>query len=145
MYAASADPYCYPGTTVLKNIPDLRDQSALERYEAAMTAQRADEPLPQGRFSISHYRAIHHHLFQDMYSWAGKYRTVRLAKSGSAFCYPENIAHEMRVLFASLKTKRSWRDLPRQAFAWEAAAFFGRRWTPFILFARATDGRSCHS
>ena len=64
MYDASVDPYCYPGTTILKNIPDLRDSTALEKFEAAMTAQRSDEPLPAGKFSVSHYKAVHHHLFQ---------------------------------------------------------------------------------
>jgi cell filamentation protein len=106
MYEAVADPYCYSGTTVLKNVPGLRDQAALEAFEAISTAQRADEPLPGGRLSISDYCAVHHHLFQDVYSWAGKYRTVRLSKGGSAFCYPKHIAAEMRGLFARLKTAR---------------------------------------
>jgi cell filamentation protein len=69
MYDAIADPYCYGGTTVLKNVPDIRDQTALDEYEAAMTAQRADEPLPAGHLSVTHFRAIHHHLFQDVYAW----------------------------------------------------------------------------
>lgn len=72
MYDAGADPYCYPGTTVLKNKPDLRAQAALDAFETASTAQRADEPLPSGRLSVTHYRALHHHLFQDVYAWAGK-------------------------------------------------------------------------
>jgi cell filamentation protein len=123
MYDASADPYCYPGTAILINIPGLRDQAALEKFEAAMTAQRSDEPLPAGRFTVQHCRAIHHHLFQDVYSWAGKFRTVRLAKSGSAFCYPEHIAREMKALFAGLKAKHYLRDLSPSDFAREAASF----------------------
>src|SRR5665213_1656546 len=117
MYDAVADPYCYPGTTVLKNIPDLRAQKALDRYEAAMTAQRADEPLPAGRLSVSHYRAIHHHLFQDVYPWAGRFRTVRIGRGGSAFCYPENIPREMRALFRKLASKRYLHRLSHEAFA----------------------------
>jgi cell filamentation protein len=106
MYAAGADPYCYPGTAVLKNIPGLRLQEDLDRFEAAATTQRADEPLPAGRLSVSHYYAVHRHLFQDVFAWAGKPRTVRLAKDGSAFCYPEYIQSEMRILFAGLKVAR---------------------------------------
>jgi cell filamentation protein len=123
MYEASVDPYCYPGTTILKNVPGLRNQAALEKFEAAMTAQRSDEPLPTGRFTVKHYRAIHHHLFQDVYPWAGKFRTVRLAKGGSAFCYPEHIAREMKALFAGLKAKNRLRDLPPNGFVREAASF----------------------
>lgn len=123
MYDAVADPYCYSGTTVLKNRAGLRDQRALDRYEAAMTAQRADEPLPAGRLTVSQYRAIHHHLFQDVYPWAGRFRTVRIGRGGSAFCYPENIAREMRALFAVLARKKHLRGLSHGDFAREAASF----------------------
>lgn len=122
-YDAIEDPYCYPGTTVLKNLLDIRDQDTLSELEAALTAARADEPLPDGRLSVSHYVAIHHHLFQDVYPWAGKYRTVRISKDGRAFCYPENITREMKELFASLRGKSFLRGLSREQFAAEAAAF----------------------
>ena len=49
MYDAIEDPYCYPGTTVLKNRAGHRTQRALTQFETAMSAQRADEPLPIGR------------------------------------------------------------------------------------------------
>lgn len=123
MYDAVADPYCYAGTTVLKNIPGIRDQAALDEYEAAMTAQRSDEPLPAGRLSVSHYRAIHHHLFQDVFSWAGRFRTTLIGKGGSAFCYPEHIGREMRRLFEALRRERRLGDLSRERFAAEGAAF----------------------
>jgi cell filamentation protein len=45
MYDAIEDPYCYPGTTVLKNRAGHRTQRALTQFETAMSAQRADEPL----------------------------------------------------------------------------------------------------
>jgi cell filamentation protein len=120
MYDAVADPYCYPGTTVLRNIPDLREQAALDEFETASAAQRADEPLPGGRLSVTHYRAIHRHLFQDIYAWAGKFRTVRISKDGSAFCYPEHIEREMVALFAGMKGKRYFCGLTPGGFAREA-------------------------
>lgn len=123
MYDAVADPYCYAGSKVLKNIPGLRNQRGLDEFEAAITAQRADEPFPRGHFSASHYRAIHRHLFQDIFTWAGRYRTVRIAKDGSAFCYPEHIDREMTELFAVLKEKRHFKLLPQERFAAEAAGF----------------------
>ena len=123
MYEVTPDPYCYPGTAVLKNIPGLHLQEDLNRFEAAATTQRADEPLPSGRHSVSHYYAVHRHLFQDVFAWAGKPRTVRLAKGGSAFCYPEYIGSELKTLFADLKAKRGLRDLTPNEFADEAARF----------------------
>lgn len=91
MYQAEADPYCYPGTTVLKNKLDIKDQTKLSAFEAEITTQRASEPLPTGKFDYAHYRALHRHLFQDVYPWAGIIRTVRIAKDGNWFCYPEHI------------------------------------------------------
>jgi cell filamentation protein len=123
MYDAVADPYCYSGTSVLKNLPDIRDQAALDAFEAVSTAQRSDEPLPSGRLSIAHYRATHRHLFQDVYAWAGKFRTVRISKDGSAFCYPENISREMKTLFSDLKRQHYLRGVSREGFVTKAARF----------------------
>lgn len=122
-YDAIEDPYCYPGSSVLRNLADIREQAALEAFEAAITKQRADEPLPVGRLSITHYKAIHHHLFQDVFAWAERYRDVRISKDGSAFCYPENIDREMRRLFQWLRSKRYLWDLSREQFAAGATHF----------------------
>jgi len=70
-YDAFDDPYCYKGTGTLRNKAGLRDAEALEAFELEMTSLRAEEPLPDGRFGPAHYRAVHRHLFQDVYAWAG--------------------------------------------------------------------------
>lgn len=81
MYQAEPDPYCYANSIILRNKAGLTNAVTLERFETAMTFARSEEPLPAGRLSIAHYRAIHHHLFQDVYDWAGKFRTARLTKA----------------------------------------------------------------
>ena len=53
MYDAVEDPYCYPGTTVLKNKLNLTEQAELDAFEAEITAQRAEEPLPSGRLGYA--------------------------------------------------------------------------------------------
>jgi cell filamentation protein len=121
MYEARADPYCYPGTSVLRNIPGFRDQAVLEAFEIEITTQRAEEPLPRGRLGVRHYQAIHRHLFQDVYSWAGRFRTVRMAKGESIFCYPEHIASEMKRVFEALKEVDFLKGLTVEAFADGAA------------------------
>jgi cell filamentation protein len=123
MYDAGADPYCYVGTTVLKNVLGLRDQGALDRFEAVVTAKRAEEPLPAGRLDVRHYRAVHRHLFQDVFRWAGRFRTVRTGKADSMFCYPENIPAQMDSLFSDLKARRFLQGLASAEFAVEAARF----------------------
>lgn len=109
MYDGTDARYCYPNSTVLKNIPGLRTAKALKQFELAMSAQRAEEPLPSGRLGVTHYRAIHRHLFQDVYPWAGRFRGVRISRGQSAFCYPENITREMAALFGGLRDARHLR------------------------------------
>ena len=78
--------YCYPPDyTVLRNRLDIRDASALEAAERELVAQRLLEPVPAGNFDLDHLKAIHRHLFQDVYAWAGEVRTVEIAKDGSRF------------------------------------------------------------
>ena len=101
-YQAENDPACYPGTSILRNIPDLRDLPELEEFELKMVALRSEEGPPSGTLDPKHYRAIHRHLFQDVYDWAGDYRTVRTGKGGNWFCYPEYIEKEMETLFERL-------------------------------------------
>jgi len=123
MYDAVIDPYCYEGTTILKNIPHIRDQVVLDAFEAVMTAQRADERFPEGALDSAHYCAIHRHLFQDIYVWAGEFRTVRIAKEGSAFCYPEYIAEALNTLFGDLKQENYFLDLSVDDFTNRASHF----------------------
>jgi cell filamentation protein len=73
MYKVETDPYCYPGTTVLINRAQLRDQGELEEFEAEMTALRFREPFPSGRLSYRHYLAVHRHLFQDVIRGRGRF------------------------------------------------------------------------
>jgi cell filamentation protein len=123
MYDAVADPYCYPGTTVLINKLDLRSQTELDAFEAEITIQRAAEPFPARALGYPSYRAIHRHLFQDVYPWAGKIRTVRISKDGSLFCYPENIDSEMRKLIANLRGSKFFRGLSPEAFSQSVSHF----------------------
>ena len=116
-------PYCYPDTQVLINFQDHTDEDDLRLFELAMTTERFGEPLPAGHLSVNHFFAVHRHLFQDVYAWAGKPRTVRMAKGQSHFCFPENIHPELKWLFAKLRADRFLRDLSPADFAKKAASF----------------------
>lgn len=125
MYDAFDDPYAYPGSTVLQNLLDIRDPLQLEAFEVEISTLRADEPLPQGSFDASHYCRIHHHLFQDVYAWAGKYRTVRTSKGGNSFCYPEYIEREMNVLCGRFQHGQKFSNCEPATFAALVAEFLG--------------------
>jgi cell filamentation protein len=101
-YSSFEDPYCYDNSSVLRNARGITSASELEKFEVAMVSMRLVSALPHGQFDPAHYCAIHHHLFQDVYDWAGEYRTIRIAKGSAMFCYPEHIAEQMEILFGQL-------------------------------------------
>lgn len=90
----SWDSYFYPetydpaiGVGTLRNLYGERDPLVLHRMEyadARLRGQqlRADPGLVPRTFDAAHLRAIHGHLFQDVYEWAGQIRTVDLYKNG---------------------------------------------------------------
>ncbi len=123
--AADDDPEAYPGTSVLINLADLRDQTDLDAYEVEAVGRRSMEPPPPGDFDPAHYRALHRHLFQDVYAWAGEYRTIRTSKGGNVFCYPEWIEREMAKLFKTLAGNAFQPDADLDAFVQAAADFLG--------------------
>lgn len=78
--------YCYPPDfKVLKNKLGIKDGAKLDQAERGLVQTRVLEGAPDGKFDATHVRAIHHHLFQDIYAWAGEYRTVEIGKGGRWF------------------------------------------------------------
>jgi cell filamentation protein len=122
-YDSFDDPYCYPGTFVLKNKLDLRHYDALEAFEHESASAKGEEALPSGSFDPAHYCSIHRHLFCEVYDWAGEYRTVRTAKGGDMFCYPEYISEQMDVLFAQLPGASFKPGIDPKDFVTAAASF----------------------
>ena len=91
-YPETYDPATQQGT--LRNKFGERDAHRLDIRERAASAARAQQ-LGAGlvdierSFGIEHLQAIHRHLFQDVYDWAGEIRTVRMQKDeGSEFAQP---------------------------------------------------------
>jgi cell filamentation protein len=124
MYEVENDTiYCYPGTNVLKNKLDIKDAPDLAAFEAEISSQRAQEPIPEGDLGYAHYCAMHKHLFQDVYDWAGEPRKIRIGKGGNWFCFPENIDAEMTKLFASLAGQNYFAGLSKAEFAKRSAHF----------------------
>ena len=81
----SDDPYVYPGTLVLRNKPGIRDAALLDFHERELVTDRMALGVPSGQFDLRHLQAIHKHLFQDVYDWAGKLRTLDISKGGNQF------------------------------------------------------------
>lgn len=122
-YGSSKDPYCYSGTTVLKDRPGIRDRDRLQEFETVRFRRRTEDGLPSGKLDKHHYYALHRHAFQDVYDWAGKPRTIRIGKGGNWFCFPDFIDGELDRLFGDLKAKNHLVGLPLDDFASAAAHF----------------------
>jgi cell filamentation protein len=124
-YQFDEDPGCYPGTTVLINLPGLQDQESLDHYEIERVGERSLQNLPEGKFDPKHYRSLHRHLFCDVYTWAGEYRTVVTWKGTSRFAQPGFIPNQMDKTFARLQQPEFLPNSDVDAFIIEAAEFLG--------------------
>ncbi len=74
-------------TGVLKNLANIIDQESLLFFESVAVAKRIQE-LYENPIKINGAESlltIHKHLFQDVYSWAGKNRKVEISKAGKQF------------------------------------------------------------
>jgi cell filamentation protein len=124
----SPDPYVYPGTTVLKNIPGIHNQEILDGFEADRVGQRSleliEHPL-SGLFDITHLQRIHRYLFQDVYVWAGHFRTVDIAKGNSYFAHVPYIESTLKGLFEKLSAEQHLRGLNQEGFARRGAEILG--------------------
>jgi cell filamentation protein len=83
--------YTDPQTGTLRNLGNITDQDALIFAETASIAKRANELKirPISIESSNTLFTIHRYLFQDIYEWAGKRRTVEISKGGKQF-FPLN-------------------------------------------------------
>lgn len=118
--------YCYPPDyRVLKNRLGLHDQVDLDAVERAFVTQRLREPMPTGDFDLAHLKAIHRHLFQDIYAWAGELRTVEISKDGHQFQFRRYIETGMEDVHRRLVARDFLRGLSADDFAREAGEILG--------------------
>jgi len=79
--------YTDPETGVLRNRENINDAHLLHVFESIKVGIRIEE-LQANPIKIKNSSTlldIHKHLFQDIYSWAGKIRTVEISKGGEPF------------------------------------------------------------
>lgn len=118
---------CYPGTTVLINKLDIRDEATLDEAETLATYINAswleEQPL-EGTFDFAHYCAIHRFLFSDLYDWAGQIRMVNISKKGTAFCAAEKLETQAALVFKRLADCNFFRGLPHDDFVEEVVDFY---------------------
>lgn len=125
---SSHDPYLDPTSGVLKNRFGITDQKTLDEAEASLVAWRsyqlAQAPL-KGKFDLTHLKAIHRHLFGDLYEWAGEIRTISLSRGSSVFAHPVHITTAAHTIFEQLANEKRLAGLDTTTFSKRAGYYLG--------------------
>ena len=110
--------YCYDGSDVLINKLFIKNEASFDMAERLFSglrqSQLMEKPLA-GKFDFNHLKAIHRYLFQDLFNWAGKIRTVAIAKE-SMFCLPQYIELYAKDVFVKLRQNKYLQGLEEDAF-----------------------------
>ena len=86
--------------------------------------QLAGNPI-KGCFDLDHLKAIHKHLFCDVYEWAGELRNIDLSKENSYFANYTHIVSASRPVFEKLVEEDYLKGLDAAAFSTRAAYYLG--------------------
>lgn len=131
--------YTLPDGLTLKNKLGVDNYEALQIAETRAVAERLLEIRlgqgPTGSFDAAHLKAIHRHLFQDVYEWAGRTRDERVRLSdgsiatepvlrkpdGKPFQEGARIAEGLDRITGKLADENCLRGLEREEFAIRAA------------------------
>ncbi|PGZ17599.1 cell filamentation protein Fic [Bacillus cereus] len=118
--------YCYPGTDILKNKMDYKDQDLLKSVETIMTGVRIMElqkkPIT-GNFDLKHLQKVHKYMFQDVYPFAGKLREENIAKGSFQFAHASFLKDQAVELFKQLKDENTLKGLKIDEFSNRAAHY----------------------
>ena len=104
--------YCYQDSCILKNKLGIKNKEQLEEAERNITALRILQLKTgelRGEPNFKYLCKIHKHIFGDIYSWAGKIRTVDISK-GNMFCNSQFILENAEDIFNRLKKENYLQD-----------------------------------
>ena len=115
----------YQGTDVYVNKLGIRDRTLLEETERSLTDRRAAEGFPPRAHHRTYagFKAIHRHLFQDLYLWAGRERNYTTGRGAVPFAVPRYITGSMESLFKQLARDGYLVGRSERDFAAEAAKY----------------------
>ena len=115
----------YGDTDVYVNKLDIRDAMLLEATERALTDRRAKQGFPAKAHHRTYdgFKAIHRHLFQDLYEWAGEERRYTTGRGAIPFAVPDHIGPWMEKQLGELATVGFFVGLPLDEFASAAAKY----------------------
>ena len=83
-----------------------------------------EQPIP-GTYDFAHLCAMHRHLFQDVYEWAGEIRTVDISRDASRFANASRIESYLVGELRKLPAENWLRGLHPEAFVARLAHYMG--------------------
>jgi len=108
-------------------------------FRSKLRIEELREKPIAGKFDLEHLKAIHAHVFQDVYEWAGKTRTVNISKNGDAFAQPAFIESAGKQLGAAIAKENNLQGLEKPQFV-ERLALYYADWNALHPF-REGNGR----
>lgn len=127
MYESRNSAYCYEGTNVLINKLNIKNSKDLENYETSVVAIKLmalHKKGITGNFDKEHFISIHKFLFEDIYPFAGSFRTENIAKEYFQFAQWEYIDSELTRILTKLKEEDFLADLNKEDFARKLAYYW---------------------
>jgi cell filamentation protein len=118
---------CYPGTSVLINKLDIRDQAELDAVEKQITLLRGIQAEQETEFTdvdFDFYKELHRTLFSDLYDWAGCLRDINISKKGTVFCRCEELEKIGCLKFERLKKMDNYRNMETDEFLDEVTELY---------------------
>lgn len=123
---AAWDRFFYPGTHVLQNKFNERDEDALAEIEYEITGEiyedliSGDIPI-EGDTAQDKLQFIHGSLLGSIYDWAGRFRDVNMSKGGHSFGDHASMGMYMRQLQGKIN-RTPWNNLDYSATVDQLAA-----------------------
>ncbi|ANU09788.1 cell filamentation protein Fic [Planococcus antarcticus DSM 14505] len=118
--------YCYPGTDILINLFDVKDEEKLKELEKVYSLLRLSElqlQQPADPLDVQAFLAIHQVLLQDVYPFAGELRKEMISKGSSSFAHPKHIETHLLKIFSELEAENYLKRFPRNQLISRLAYF----------------------
>lgn len=108
--------YFIPESDVLRNRVGATSRDELAAAENDLVevrvAELRDNPGAIARtYDLTHLKALHGYLFQDVYDWAGDLRTVGIEKAGESFMPPYDLGRPVSFVTAQIAETRQLRTI----------------------------------
>jgi cell filamentation protein len=108
---------------VLYNLANIENEKILIAFESLKVSKRVEE-LYENPIKIKDIKSlffIHHYLFQDVYEWAGKERTVNISKNGKAFFEGERFSFAYHYIDNLIKEYKRIKKTKKEELAYKLA------------------------